>query len=217
MNSIVYGIDGTILDTQGAKPVIFSRFINELWKIETQEAQKYWMDTIGGPRREKFEYFSREARGKGLSDYEYDFIDKEFGKRLKNVYRECNLILGVPEAFKFSKEKFDTVFAVTGTSQPEINEAFEYRELIKYFTKVYGTSKQFKDKKEQIKDIKNSYHPDFMLLVSHSKEDISVGKEFGAHCIGLTTVYPEKELRNSGASEIIPNLRMLPAIAKKFI
>jgi phosphoglycolate phosphatase-like HAD superfamily hydrolase len=214
MKAIIFGVDGTILDTQDAKATIFSQYLNELWQVSLDKARDYWFRTVGGPRRSKFEFFYKQKFQKSLSDEEYRELDREFGNRLKSTYQICNLIPGATEALVFARNRFDKTFAITGTTQEEIDEAFEYRNISKYFDKVYGTSEALPDKKAHLQDITLRFKPRPLVLVSHSKEDIQVGKEFNGICIGVTSIYPKKELLDAGASETLPDLLQLPGLLK---
>ena len=214
MDAIVFGVDGTILDTQNAKATIFSQYLNELWQVNVNKARDYWFRTVGGPRRSKFEFFYKQKFQKDISDDYYKELDLEFGNRLKTTYQICGFVSGASEALTFARERFDKVFATTGTTQEEIDEAFRVKNISSFFDKVYGTSETFPDKRSHLSDVKSKYNPSPLLLVSHSKEDIKVGKESNAICIGITTVFPEKELLDVGAIETLPNLLQLPELIK---
>lgn len=217
MNAIIFGVDGIILNSQPKKAEIFSQYLNELWSIELEDAKRYWKETVGGPRRKKFEYWHKEKFGESLSDRECEKISEDFGRRLTPVYELCDFVLGALDALEFSRENFDRVFAVTGTPQKEMEDAFKKRDILKYFDRVYGTDEGFPDKKAQLANIKADYHPDALFFISHSKEEIEAGKAYDCLCIGITSVFPSDELMEAGAQETFPNLSELPDYLKRFL
>jgi phosphoglycolate phosphatase-like HAD superfamily hydrolase len=200
--------DGVIINIETQKAAAFGNLLNKEWKVNKDEAAKFWIKTEGSSRRYKFDYFYKKQFNTILTDGEYQIIEEQFSSLLKNeYYPKLELLPGALELLKYAKVNFDFTFVSSGVPMKEIQYLVNLNGLSDYFDLVLGTDEIYKTKNEHFQSIINEKNPDLIIFVADGMEDMKITKEYGSiKSIGVTTNHSKTELISAGAENVSDNL-----------
>ena len=209
ITAYVTDCDGTLFDTEGMKSDAFGTLCEKIWDIEAKKAKAHWLARTGVGRRIKTDELRVRCSLAPMTDEEYESFNTELFDRLRDSYGQCQKYPGVYETLEFANTYFDHCIAFTGTPAAEMQQALEATGLISYFEQVYGTGLHpklkinFPDKTSHLSHIKETYGPTFIVIAGDAEEDMRVGREAGAYCIGLDTTKPAEVLLKAGAQVVV--------------
>lgn len=193
--------DGVIINIEPQKAVVFGELVSSEWKIDRDEATKFWRDFPGTSRRHKFDYFyEKEFAGK-LDDRTYQLIQSKYSNFLKtNYYPKVKFLPGALELLKFVRGNFGYTFVSSGMPMGEIKYLVKLLGLTEYFDLLLGTNNTYKTKSDHFKEIYADKNPDLTVFIGDGAADMRVAMEFGAKSVGVLTNRPREELEEAGAT-----------------
>lgn len=153
LKAIIYDFDGVICDSVNVKTEAFASMYSIYGPEVVKGVIRYHLDNGGVSRYEKFKYFHREFLNINLNEEQVFNFGEEFSKLVKQKVIDSIYILN---ADKFIKESFGSVmqFICTGTPQVEILEILNSKDILQYFSAVYGSPR---NKIEIISEILSVY------------------------------------------------------------
>ncbi len=217
MKAFGFDFDGTIINIEPEKALVFGDIVNKYWEVNRKAAANYWCKKGGTSRRAKFDYFYLRKFKKKLKDIEYQKIEQEFSGRLKNnYYPKIKLLPKALKTLKFVRAHFGFVFVSSGMPLAQIRYLVNLSGLSGYFDLVLGTSKKYPSKKEHFEEIIKSKKPDLLIYLADGVTDMRIAKELGIISIGIPTNRPASELKEAGANYIC-NLDQSVALIRKIL
>ena len=215
MKAFITDYDGVVINIEPQKAQAFGEMLNKYWKVDTEEAGKFWIATGGISRRYKFDYFYLQQFQKSLPDDEYRTIENDYSTLLKNkFYPKVRLLPEAKEMLSFARGNFDYVFVSSGVPMKEIQYLVKLNGVNDFFDKTYGTDKYFASKEDHFKEIVQKYSVNSIVFVADGPEDMRVGKKFDAFNIGVLSNHSQSELLNSGANEVCGAMDVISVIKR---
>ncbi len=168
--NIIFDFDGVIINSHKIKSLAFFYIFRVYGKTIGLRARKYHLDNIGKSRYLKFKHIIKNIQKSKITQKKLHYLDKKFDnflqKKLKKMTPSKNLIL-----FLKNKKNKRKMFISTGTPKNKIIKILKEKNLIKYFSKVYGSPKS---KNNHIKEIKKN--GERTLFIGDSFEDYQAAK-----------------------------------------
>lgn len=208
--------DGVIINIEPQKAKAFGALVYKKWGIKEGEALEYWLANGGNSRKFIFQSIFKKNFGRNLADPEYKKIEKVYNQILKTrFYPTVKLLPGALELLQYVRSHFDYTFVSSGIPEGEIQYLVNLNKLGDYFDSVFGTSKEYPTKREHFKKIIEEQEPKTIVWVADSQEDMRIGRQFGAVCIGVLTNHSKTELLNSGAKHAVKLNEVINIIKKE--
>lgn len=135
--AVIFDFDGVIVESTEIKTKAFGSIFLNYPKTVLEKIVSYHKNNAGISRYDKFKYIYEEILKIGLTQSEFERLCLDFSRKVKD---EVVAAPFVPGAFDFlERNKNNLIFyIVSATPQEELMEILVRKNIIKYFSKVYG-------------------------------------------------------------------------------
>lgn len=205
--------DGVIINIEPQKAEAFGELLNKEWKVNKGDASKFWLETGGKSRRNKFDHFYNLRFGRKLSEDDYITIEAKYSNKLRtDFYPNLKLLPGALELLQYAHSHFDYMFVSSGVPMQEIEYLVNLNGVAGYFDKILGTNEKYPSKEEHFQEIMSAQKPDILVFVADGTEDMGVAKKYGAIPVGVLTNHSKEELVSAGAKYTCDIAGVIPLI-----
>jgi len=156
--SVVFDNDGVIMDSNAAKTEAFALALEGEEEVLIEKFINYHKAFGGVSRFEKIKYFYLNIKKEKNYLFPVRKALERYSYYSKQALLSADLMPGVEDFLKLLKEHNKIVHVVSGSDQEELIEIYDNRNLMQYFTQVYGSPQTKSDiLKKIIEDFKISY------------------------------------------------------------
>ncbi len=214
---IAFDFDGTIVNVEKGKSVIFGEIVEKYWRGNKKDAAKFYFNITGPARKAKFDFYYRKLFNKSLPTEEYNRIERAFSARLySELYPRLKPLIGAIDLLKFCRAHFDKVYVTSAVPQTEIKYIVKKIKATKYFDHIFGTDTRYPSKLTMFEEIAREENPAIMFFVTDSELDLKTAREMGIISIAIPTNRPAVKLKSAGAN-YVAEVKKCPGIIKRAI
>ena len=180
---IIFDFDGVICDSVNVKTEAFVAMYKAYGDEVVAKVIRYHLEQGGISRYEKFRYFHKELLGVILTDEEVMTMGDKFSSIVLQKVIDSPYLPGVLDFIK-KQHKQAELFICTGTPETEIVIILEKKNLIQYFTGIFGAPKS---KSDIIREIMLHHHksPEELEFFGDAMTDYQAAMETNVKFIGV--------------------------------
>ncbi len=168
-DAIVFDFDGTLVDSNEIKTLAFGRLYKDYGEDIVHKVIAYHRENIGMSRFIKFRYWHEQLLRQPYTKEVEDELSQLYSLLVLDAVVEAPYIKGGLEFLKFYYQKLP-LFVASGTPEKELREIVKRRDMLLYFTGVFGSPAS---KTEILKNIirKHHYNPERVLMIGDTMAD----------------------------------------------
>ena len=170
LKGIIFDFDGVIAESLQVKTDAFAALYSSYDKDLVRKIVKHHEANGGMSRFEKFKYYHEIFLNKSITRKQIRHLDNQFSNLVKKKVISVPYIPGAFEYIQKCSKKYK-LFISTGTPTEEINYILEGKNIIDYFTDVFGSPSK---KIEHLNIIMSKYNmkPNELLFYGDSSIDM---------------------------------------------
>jgi len=151
IKAIIFDFDGTLVKSLDIKTMAFIELYKDYGESVTSKVVKHHLLNGGLSRYEKFKFYHKQFLGKDLSKGDIEYMSNYFSDFVVDKVIQAPYVEGALE-FLHEKTNYFDFYISTGTPSKEIMSILKKREILNFFTDVYGSPEE---KTQHIKNIIN--------------------------------------------------------------
>lgn len=185
LQAVFWDFDGVVLDSVDIKTRAFARMFRAYGQDVEKAVVDYHLAHGGISRSEKFRYYYSEFLNRPISEDEVQILGNEFSALVLEEVLAAPFIPGALETLDLLLQTGVPSFVVSGTPEEELRHIVKVRQLLKYFTAVYGSPKSKTDIVSEILG-ENGYEASRCLFLGDAMTDYHAAIAAGTHFYGVS-------------------------------
>lgn len=187
IKSIIFDFDGVIIDSVAIKSQVFFDVFENYGSDVALKAVEFHEQNGGVSRFKKFEYINKNFLDNLLSKKDIEIISQKFSKIVKSKIYDAPYIEGVFN-FLLNNNKKYIFYIATSTPHDEIIEILTKKNIIQFFSKVFGSPLSKSDQIKKILKLDDNHKNEFIFF-GDSQDDLEASVNNKITFIGVKSKY----------------------------
>jgi len=213
IKAVVFDLNGVIIDSNKFNAELFKEVFSKYGENVANAVANHYLHNGGIPRKLRMEMYLRDfANIEPTYDRVIQLLDK-FSRLLKERLSSVPLVKGVKDFLEKNRDKY-LFFISSGALPGDIKRILTQKDIIHYFTGVYGSPFP---KNEHLKDIMSEYNlsNNEVVFIGDSIHDYDAAKQTGVCFVGMVTPENHWNTIDSKIRDITELEDILAKISKK--
>lgn len=182
--AVFFDFDGVILDSVNIKTEAFAEMFRQYGPDIEAKVVDYHVAHGGVSRFEKFKYYYKNFLNQPVDENLIQKLAQQFSQLVIQKVLKAPFIDGALETLKELKSMNIPIYLVTATPEDEMLHILKKRNLVKYFSKIYGAPKPKNAIVENILH-QGNYNATQCLYIGDAMSDYLAAKKNNVEFLGI--------------------------------